>query len=79
MRVLDDLDLAPELGDALDPEVERRVRAALAAAAWRWFAGHAGDRVKVSLWIFRPSARVRALRPLFEWLFGPDPYTTTEA
>lgn len=49
------------------------LRRAVAAMFWAWFRLNAERRLKVRVWIFRPSVKVAALAELFTWLFGPDP------
>lgn len=49
------------------------LRAAVGAAFWRWFHNNKARRLKVRVWLFRPSVRVEALRELFVLLFGADP------
>ena len=49
------------------------LRALVAKEFWKWFVTHSNDRIKVKVWIFRPSVKVRELEPLFLMLFGPNP------
>lgn len=75
--VLDDLDLhSVHLQAAAAVTASTRdtlLRAALAVAVWHWFRANQDKRVKVKVWIFRPSVRVAELRSVIEWIVGPDP------
>lgn len=45
----------------------------VARAFWLWvWPSIKDERLKVSVWVFRPSVRVSALKPYFERIFGPE-------
>lgn len=81
--VLDELDLS-EAGalrrvaaSQSDDVIQAIAKAVMARAAWKWFGENADRRIKIKVWIFRPSVKVGELRDLLEWLFGPPPVGVT--
>lgn len=59
-----------------DPAFRLEVTGFLAAAFWSQVWPRIKDeRIKVRVWVFRPSARIGALKWVFEKVFGPQPVT----
>lgn len=53
--------------------IQALAKALLARSLWKWFLANADRRVKVKVWIFRPSVRIGELRELMELIFGAPP------
>lgn len=56
-----------------DDVIQQIAKAILARSIWQWFLANSDRRVKIKLWILRPSVRIGELREVVELFFGPPP------
>lgn len=61
-----------------DDVIQELAKAMLARSLWKWFLANSDRRVKIKIWILRPSVRIGELREFMVWLFGAPPSDLVE-